>query len=975
MIEYSRIVDDIRSFLCSSDQTQNEALRPLAVNYARACQEANDRLRRCEEFLQKGLRSEALHAAQTEPALLDLVALLDFPERSQWDQSAMSYGLPAAPRLLFAAAEALNEAYSAAQPLEHLLRQHRRLALARAPLAARLEVMRQIRRIDCNNPVWEEDIATFERARIAQLGAEVRDAIRDDRGDSLKRLLSEVRTTSWHVAPPLELIKLVEQSAQEKEDRATRQRLQTLAGDLHGAVAAFDVAKVRELRDLWNNEAVQGNLSLSDPLWERVGAAFDWLAEQERWESQERKQKIALADLQAALETEPSREKLEGFYRAAVRRGPETIPDPIEQAYRTRMQTLHFARRRRNQLLALAAGAIAAGLGGLIWLGISRSLADKRVTESLQTVKRMRDAGQLFEAEEYLKALSETDPATANTPVVAETTKRVMTEATEERQRLELFRVTLQEAAASDETEAGDQTLSRAAVLARLPEEKTAVQKLRAKHAEDARIAQRRRDQHFRDRLTKMEPRVRNIEQLAERLPEAPQTAQAYREILAELEALKRTAGSNNDLRAVQAALNERLEHVGHMLANESQGAQLAARMTRVLMTNGSETTYGNLMQEYVIKFADSPRGKAFATVVKERNSWEAVIAWNRLVRPWRAGWVDLQPAEAKERAEKVHQFADSYPSFVDRDLAQEYWRALQAVAQRDESARQSAAAELRTVFTQVPIKNLWFIVAGERTYYLPEDPTSRIEAAQKDPARTLVRLRYLDGLTGNLGTASVKHTKIDKFGRAPQSVVADMVARIPANFADRTWEQAVVRIAQQIQSSEDMDPVIQLTLLSTVIDLGAKGSYPLSQALSKHRKAITGAKLDLTKVPWTTPGNLEAAASRPIARKLVDSLPSLKPVLQSSEKYSESFASALASSTHDLVGWLVWSRHNGWSCEGAPDFSHGDCAIGVVISDNDQKPSWKSIGWLHSGKPVIETATAPKLIEGRVVFALEKQR
>ncbi|HMC64682.1 MAG TPA: hypothetical protein VKI65_07070, partial [Gemmataceae bacterium] len=71
MTDYQRIVDDIRSFLHSSDQTQSEALKEMAVAYAGACQEANQRLRRCDEFLQKGLRSEAVHFADAEPVLLD----------------------------------------------------------------------------------------------------------------------------------------------------------------------------------------------------------------------------------------------------------------------------------------------------------------------------------------------------------------------------------------------------------------------------------------------------------------------------------------------------------------------------------------------------------------------------------------------------------------------------------------------------------------------------------------------------------------------------------------------------------------------------------------------------------------------------------------------------------------------------------------------------------------------------------------
>ena len=41
MTDYQRIVDDIRSFLHSSDQTQSESLKELAVAYTEACKEVN----------------------------------------------------------------------------------------------------------------------------------------------------------------------------------------------------------------------------------------------------------------------------------------------------------------------------------------------------------------------------------------------------------------------------------------------------------------------------------------------------------------------------------------------------------------------------------------------------------------------------------------------------------------------------------------------------------------------------------------------------------------------------------------------------------------------------------------------------------------------------------------------------------------------------------------------------------------------
>src|SRR5205823_3118582 len=202
MVDYQRLVSEIRSFLQSSDWTSTEPLREPAAAFADVCREANERLRRCEEFLHKGLRSEALHLAQAEPALLDLVATLDFPERPQWEEVTMTYGLAAAPKLQLGAAEALNKAYAEDRPLEHLLRRHRLLALTRAPLRGRLVVLRSIAEVDTRNPVWADDITVFEQARLRQMEKEVDDAAGRNDTAALAGLREEVHKSQWRVAPP-----------------------------------------------------------------------------------------------------------------------------------------------------------------------------------------------------------------------------------------------------------------------------------------------------------------------------------------------------------------------------------------------------------------------------------------------------------------------------------------------------------------------------------------------------------------------------------------------------------------------------------------------------------------------------------------------------------------------------------------------------------------------------------------------------
>jgi len=77
MNDAQRIVDDLRSVVHASDQTYSDQLTQLAKSYVEACGEANKRLRRCDDFLRQGLRSEAIRYAEAEPSLLDQVAILD----------------------------------------------------------------------------------------------------------------------------------------------------------------------------------------------------------------------------------------------------------------------------------------------------------------------------------------------------------------------------------------------------------------------------------------------------------------------------------------------------------------------------------------------------------------------------------------------------------------------------------------------------------------------------------------------------------------------------------------------------------------------------------------------------------------------------------------------------------------------------------------------------------------------------------
>ena len=82
MQQPTKLIRQIRDAL--SKQDQNAPLESLAADYVRLCHEANQRLESCAAMLGKGSEYQALQLAETEPALLDLIAVLSFAEAPEW---------------------------------------------------------------------------------------------------------------------------------------------------------------------------------------------------------------------------------------------------------------------------------------------------------------------------------------------------------------------------------------------------------------------------------------------------------------------------------------------------------------------------------------------------------------------------------------------------------------------------------------------------------------------------------------------------------------------------------------------------------------------------------------------------------------------------------------------------------------------------------------------------------------------------
>ena len=409
MLDYEQITDDIRTVLTAEIDPTKEAMRELDERYARAIGEVNERLRECGALLDSGLRTEAIHRCEAEPNLLNIVAIIDFPEFDVWVDFAKQFSCPGPPRILTEIAEQLNDAYNEEASLGDLLRQHRLHALLRSPLPTRLAILRTLAHRDSGTPIWQDDIRAYEKVRHNQLRGEIEAAFAGDDLPALALLEQEVRARDWMQAPSNEIIDKATKSHTAVRVKVARRRLDQLVDELTSAHSGFDVARGRLLRSRWHAQAAIALDGEDDPLVELVAPALEWLAEQDRSEQEEADYASTLAAIDQALDDWVPRQDLERLYYK-LQSSDREISSQLTIRLAERFEALDVNARRRSRLIALGSVSLIALVGGIIAWGIYAHARAGVQAKYVASLTQLVDSGSIAEAEAYASKLEQIAP-------------------------------------------------------------------------------------------------------------------------------------------------------------------------------------------------------------------------------------------------------------------------------------------------------------------------------------------------------------------------------------------------------------------------------------------------------------------------------------------------------------------------------------------------------------------------------------
>jgi len=956
MYDHQRLIDDIQSLLQAGDALALEGLGPLAADYAALCDQANERLRACGDLLRRGLRSEALQQAEHEPKLIDLVALLDFPDAAVWRELLSAHGVAQPPALLLDVAAELNEAYALDQPLTGLLRQHRWHALARSPLNKRIAILRQITDADPLNLVWIEDLHTFEQARHQQIEHETKLAAKSRDAERLGELESELRGTRWAMPPSPELVQSTAQTRSRVQTASALEELEQLAQQLNDAFSAFNLEQGRALRSRWQACVRLARLPDDSPLVELAAPALAWLADEDQSRKKRKAYSGAIASLEAALDDEEPRAVLERHYHALAAL-ELAIPELLHRRYHEQIDYLNLAATRRNRLLIGVTAACLLLLAGLIGVVVYRQVRGQEIAARSAVLKALLADGKLDEARKYLDDLASSNPELVQAAEIEEQQTRLAGLEQQESSRRAAFRAALERAMAAGAERPDDSALGEARRLGHSDAERLELLRFEGTVQAVQQRLQGERDQRFAQELQGVAVQLARFEAGQFEQGETPRGELAR--ISRRLSGLLAGAGLvGGELQQQANLLKSRLDNHVDLQRRTQREASLLDHLTA---TVGNAGAYRAALDGYVQEFSQSPRALAFQRVLAEEPPlWEGVERWNEAIARWATkDLTAVAPQAAKALVAEAQPLLNDLADYPQAEGLKGRVAHLQAISTRVADDGTRVHLKLLEVFTDPAVANLWMVWDRQgRRYYSKMQP---------QPLGQRVRVTFLTGFDFSEESVSMALADLLHNERAPQSVISDAAVKDLTGLTDARWEAVFIGMLDKLHSDAKLDPVLKVILLRRVLDVACQGSQVLASQLDAYRERLNSPDLKLD-ANWLKPNDSEAATARIVAEGVLGSLPpprdAAKGVAQAIAALKQPFAPRYA-----WAGWLVKDDALGWSCRIRPASGAGGDLHVVYRPAAGGPVSIPKVGELRASGASLSAENEAALFEGRPVF------
>ena len=976
MLDYQRIVDDVRVALMNNADAADDFLQAVAADYSLAIDEANQRLSACGALLRKGLRSEAIQLSEIEPNLLDVVEILDFPERDTWNELLFLRSLSVPASLMLDVAANLNEAYAIDRPLATLLERHRLLAMSRGPMKLRMETLRKLAAADPDNSIWEDDVRTFEEERIKELQREVPAAIFRGNAAALDALAAELEDTVWRTAPPVALLQQVTSARSQEMREQGVEQLRRAADQLNSMYAAFDVDGGHAAKSQWEQlYSVWGQFAPAE-LPESVGAALDWLREQDALAAQSARHKRAVGQFVEAVNARKPAAELYRLRRDAAREGE--IPSSVEECYQAALEAQARDARLKVRVVTAIVAALVLVLAGVIGLFVWQSFGEQKVNRALAILKPLvrDDAQDERNANNFTDArnnLNELDRGVAADSRIKEITQKVDSWLKEWDRLNKGFKDALahvQDMIDKKELDAAEDSLKAIKPITAAQQQQITDAKAEIKRMRDG--VQEGVDKQFTAKLDKLEDRLGKIQDEFTKDPQGNlKTCDAQVETLkSEHTALER---ENPQISAAAKQRSKKFrDDLDHwQVVRDPIEKQL--EFERAILTPACSDcqTFETVLNEYVRKFPNSSRVESFRKVAaKEPPLWKWVSDWSQMVQSvGRRNCATFDKKSATEQAVKLRTLLDAggLTGWPNTDAFRQRLPCLDAISHRSQGEGKGIES-LKPVLEREVVSNVSMLTdARGRRYYL-QNPPQWFHKGDLE-SETTYGFDYAVDFEPSQKHTRIQGGDIKDRGEAPQQKTAKALGEEIDRISDTNWDASFCRMIDIVLRDKESEPLLMHYFLHAILEAGCDGSPCFDKGFRGMREIVNASGISL-EVNWVDPENREAETQRHVADA---ELVRLRGMLDAAKKAADAQTNKVGEpigAELNCVGWLRKVSAGGWECLVRPDCKEsGNLYVARIDEQNPKTVVFTPAGSIDQGKAVINPAAGAALVEGRPVY------
>ena len=868
MLAIKKNVRKIKTILANNEVFDQSEWEKHAKEYAESCETLMNKAFFCNKLIRENKQKEADELAKRDPDLKELEKTVDFDRAVDWWLLCEKHRLPSMHLVIpETVSDVIATIYADASKMDLLLRKHRMLAIMHASMDKRLEVMRELAKVDAGNKFWREDIAEFEKILLKELKVKGEKAAKNSDYHSLKNLISIIKKGDWE---------------NEKEVEQVLGNLQKLVRPLHkkeiesqycklaeSIVDSFNDMNVEDLLSLvakWSSLVQKTGIKPSDQLKKNILPAMNFVSELKESRKKEAEFNKACSELEEYIEDGYIDISELDNLASRVLNFDQGMPEVLAAKYTSFRQELEKSDKRRFVIKVVVAASVllsmAAGVGYFLW--------QSKYEEKVAKWQNMLSA--LIEENNIDKASAAVAEIEKNKKIVAEPEiKALLVEyddlVAKENERKEQLAGLLSKFENTEVAKLSEYDIKRAESLARLDSEKNAVESFRQQSVNYKNNVTVEINKSFAEEIDTLEASLSSLNRNSDISQE--NKLKQVNDIISSVNKLMQKGGISNYNRTHAQGV---LDAASSIAANTNSQIVNSKLLNELSNSYSNPEKYISLCEQYAQTSNDSVASDLNRCIAKEK-AISAIIKWDELYQQWNSKWIGLDIDQASERASILDDSLDLLENMPNYSYIKQYAAYLSSYINFFDQSNggMKYVVIMKKVLNKPVLTDAKVVSCEGVNYYVRTDFNINDGRSGDD-----VTVKYYSDIEGGTKTKvlSKRKTKVE-FEIAPHVVIVGNQILSSLNSIDKSnWLTAFTDMALLCIQADNIDPVFSVSFVKMTNSFTQQLSPFESINCQKINKSLEDIDTD---VNWMDPADSDAetvrSKSKHIIKDMVDVL------------------------------------------------------------------------------------------------------